>query len=112
MNKYGNKKIEIDGIGFDSLKEGKRFRELRLLQKAGKIGDINVHSSYILQERFNRENGKWVRTITYEADFEYFQKEMGNTIVEEVKGFKTEGYKIKRMMFLKQLKPRWIFVEL
>ena len=30
-SKYGNKKIQIDGYTFDSLAEGRRYRELKLL---------------------------------------------------------------------------------
>lgn len=34
MSKYNNKKIIIDGIQFDSIKEGNRYKELKLLERA------------------------------------------------------------------------------
>ena len=37
MNKYRNKPIWIDGIRFDSIHEGNRWQELRLLERAGAV---------------------------------------------------------------------------
>ena len=37
MNKYRNKKVQIDRYVFDSIKEGQRYRELAILERAGKI---------------------------------------------------------------------------
>ena len=34
-NKYHNVKVEFDGMSFDSVKESKRWAELKLLQRAG-----------------------------------------------------------------------------
>ena len=45
--KYNARKVEIDGITFDSLKEANRYSELKLLEKAGLIKDLT------LQPRFN-----------------------------------------------------------
>ena len=39
-NKYHNKKVTVDGITFDSVKEARRYSELILLQRAGKIKDL------------------------------------------------------------------------
>lgn len=81
-NKYNAKKVEIDGIPFDSLKEAARYKELKLLERAKEITDL-------------KENG-----IAYVADFKYFDKAKGRTVVEDVKGYKTDVYKIKRKLFL------------
>ena len=35
MSKYGNRKVTLDGIQFDSIREAKRWRELKWLEKAG-----------------------------------------------------------------------------
>jgi len=35
--KYGNKKTVVDGITFDSMREANRYRELKLLERAGKV---------------------------------------------------------------------------
>lgn len=87
--KYNNKKIEIDGHVFDSLKEGKRYMELKLLQKSGQIQDLKIQVPFILFEK-----NKYGNKMKYLADFVYMQN--GETIVEDVKGFKTQVYKIKK----------------
>ena len=86
MNKYNAKRITIDGYKFDSLREGARYEELCLLQRAGVIKDLKVHPKFLLQERFVDNNGKTILPITYYADFQYIEK--GKTIVEDVKGGK------------------------
>ena len=42
VSKYMAKKCQVDGIKFDSLKEARRYQELRLLERAGKIADLRV----------------------------------------------------------------------
>ena len=39
-NKYGNVKVVVNGRKFDSKHEAKRYSELLLLQRAGKIRDL------------------------------------------------------------------------
>ena len=98
-NKYGNKKIEYDGIKFDSKKENVRYKELRLLERAGLITDLKLQTSFELQPSFKR-NGKTIRAITYKSDFDYITKD-GKHIVEDVKSKATEKdkvYRIKRKM--------------
>lgn len=99
MSKYYSKKIEIDGHKFDSVKEGSRYIELRLLEVSGKISNLTLQPSFTLLKAF-KYKGKTVRGITYKGDFMYV--EGGKTVVEDVKGFKTEVYKIKRKLFLSQ----------
>ena len=48
MSKYHNRKVEIDGIKFDSTKEGERYLELKLLLKAGKIRDLQMQVEFEL----------------------------------------------------------------
>lgn len=89
--KYKNKKVKIDGITFDSLKEGRRYNQLKMLQRGGVISDLK------LQVRFDFElNG--VKMGFYKADFTYTEK--GEYIVEDVKGFKTPMYNQKKKMML------------
>lgn len=97
MNKYHNKPVEIDGIKFDSMAEGTRYRELDLLQRHGQISNLRVHPKYILQEAF-KYHGIPERAITYEGDFEYISD--GIQICEDVKGVRTEVFKIKRKLFI------------
>lgn len=98
-HKYGAKKKEIDGIIFDSQAEARRYCELMLLKRAGEIKNLVLQPEYLLQESF-KYNGKTEKAIKYKADFAYIDK-TDKSIVEDVKGVKTEAYKIKRKLFLK-----------
>ena len=98
MSKYHSKKTTIYGITFDSKKEANRYSELRLLEMAGKIKDLRLQHQFILQPSF-RKNSKTIRAITYVADFVYYDFERMKIVVEDVKGFKTKEYMLKRKMF-------------
>lgn len=99
-SKYGNIKEEVDGYTFDSRKEAARYRELRLLEQAGEIHDLEVHPKY--------ELWAWVGTVveerrvigTYTPDFEYQTHPfLGRTIIEDVKGVRTAVYRLKKKLF-------------
>lgn len=97
-SKYNSRKVVVDGIEFDSKKEAKRFRELCLLEKAGKITELERQVKFELIPS-QRIDGKVVeRACTYVADFVY--KQDGRQIVEDTKGFKTKDYIIKRKLML------------
>ena len=98
MSKYHSKKTTIYGITFDSKREADRYCELRLLEMAGKIKDLRLQYQFILQPPF-RKNGKSIRAITYVADFVYCDLERMRIVVEDVKGYKTKEYMLKRKMF-------------
>lgn len=98
MNKYRNKKVIVDDYIFDSIQESKRYKELKLLLKAGKIQNLELQPHFLLQERFQK-NGKTYRKIEYIADFKY--KENGKTIVEDVKGMQADVFKLKHKIFEK-----------
>lgn len=95
-NKYGNHKTEIDGIVFDSLLEAKRYGELKMMERAGMIHNLELQPRFELQQAF-KKNGKSYRKIEYVADFSYWQN--GQMIVEDTKGLRTEAYKLKRKLF-------------
>ena len=96
--KYRNKKIEVDGIMFDSKKEAKRYQELLLLEKAGAIQSLQRQVKYTLLPA-QYIDGKCVeRACTYTADFVYIED--GKKVVEDTKGFKTDKYIIKRKLML------------
>ena len=110
-NKYGSKKVEIDGIVFDSKKEAKRFQELLLLERAGAIQDLQRQVKYVLipeqrepdiiGKRGGRKPGKLLeRECAYIADFVYFDHSLGKIVVEDTKGFRTKDYIIKRKLML------------
>lgn len=96
--KYRNKKTIIDGIEFDSKLEGKRYIQLKYLEKANLIKDLELQPEFELQPSF-KKNGKTYRKITYKADFKYFDTELGKLVIEDTKGFKTRDYMLKKKMF-------------
>ena len=98
MNKYGNRKVIHDGIEFDSMKEAYRYAELKLMQRAGVISDLQLQVPFELIPA-QRKDGKVVeRAVNYVADFVY--KQDGQTVVEDTKGYKTSEYIMKRKMML------------
>lgn len=96
MSKYNNKKIEYDGIIFDSIKEKNRYIKLKELEDQGVIHSLELQKKFILQEKFKLGN-KTIREISYIADFVYYENDQ--MIVEDCKGFRTTEYKIKKKMF-------------
>ena len=98
MAKYGNRKVVRDGIEFDSIKECQRYCELKLMQRAGVISDLQLQVPFELIPA-QRIDGKVVeRAVTYVADFVY--KQNGQTVVEDTKGYRTSEYIMKRKMML------------
>ena len=97
-SKYSETKTCINGKVFDSKKEAKRYCELINMEQAGLIKDLETQKPYELQPKF-RKNDKTIRAITYYADFVYIDTQTGETIVEDVKGFKTEIYQLKKKLF-------------
>lgn len=108
-SKYGSTRVEIDGIKFASKREAKRYQELKLLSKAGKIFDLQLQKKFVLCPKF-QYGGRGEREISYVADFVYLDGN-ANKIVEDVKGFRTEVYKIKRKLFLSKYGNNYIFRE-
>lgn len=132
-SKYGARKTVVDGITFDSKKEANRYRELKLLEKAGEICCLRLQVPFELipaQYEETREvytkgankgkpkRGKCIeKAVTYIADFVYttcephpdggvrINKRISKEIVEDVKGMRTPVYIIKRKLF------RWRYPE-
>nr|DAH84325.1 MAG TPA: Endonuclease [Caudoviricetes sp.] len=96
--KYQNTKVAVDGIVFDSIREASRYKELKLLSRAGRIKDLRMQVKYELQPSY-KLNGKTARDICYIADFVYYDVGKGREIVEDVKGYRTAVYKLKKKMF-------------
>ena len=106
-NKYGAKKVTIDGYKFDSQAEGERYNDLKLLVAAGEISDLFVHPVYVLIPP-QRWNGKTYRAVKYIGDFEYFDYKANKMIIEDVKGGKatqTAAFKIKMKLWISQHNP-------
>ena len=107
--KYGNRKAYAEGQEFDSKKEACRYAELRMLEKAEVITDLQKQVKYVLIPtqrepdtvgiRGGVHKGKLLeKECSYIADFVY--KQDGKTVVEDTKGFRTPDYKIKRKLML------------
>lgn len=90
-SKYGARKAERAGEEFDSQAEARRYDELCLLQKAGDISRLVTHPTYGL-----KVNG--IEICRYEADFEYVRD--GQRVVEDVKGVRTDAYRLKARLML------------
>lgn len=96
MSKYKSRKTKVDNILFDSIAEANYYNRLKLLQKAGEVRCFEIQPTYILQEGYKRGNRK-VQPITYKADFLVTYADGRNELID-VKGMKTEVYKMKKKM--------------
>lgn len=108
-SKYHNKKLEFEGMKFDSRKELNRWHELRILQRAGEISELRRQVSFQLIPALDWEGNalqsrkgakEW--PVYYVADFAYIDKNTDKTVVEDVKGYKTPEYVIKRKLMLER----------
>lgn len=124
--KYKNHVVTIEGITFDSMKEGNRYRELKLLERAGKITGLQLQVKYILiPSQFGRvpdaqRSGGTKRVclereVSYYADFVYKDAD-GQLVVEDVKGYRDPAsaayakFVIKRKLMLERYGIRIIEV--
>lgn len=81
----------LDGKLYDSVKEMRRAAELKLLERIGEISDLREQ---VLYELIPKQQGE--RKCEYRADFVYVEN--GVQIVEDVKGHKTEIYRLKKKL--------------
>jgi hypothetical protein len=119
VNKYHSRKITRDGETFDSVKEYRRWCELKLLEKAGQIKDLKRQVRFLLIPSFYEEvidpkTGKRKRRCVerecyYVADFTYNKVIVTDSrlgtyrleyVVEDTKGVKTKDYIVKRKLML------------
>lgn len=113
-NKYNSKKIIVDGAKFDSKKEAERYKELKTLERAGRIKNLQRQVKYVLipaqyepsdevfvkgKKKGKSKKGRLIeRECAYYADFVYCCN--GENIVEDTKGMRTPEYIIKRKLML------------
>lgn len=89
-NKYGARRVEVDGIVFASAKEARRYSELRLLERAGEITDLQVQPEFELAPPVVL-NGRRKPALRYRGDFGYWEKDGAKLVwvVEDVKSCAT-----------------------
>lgn len=122
MKKFNNRETVADGITFDSAKEARRYWELKMLERAGRISDLQRQVVYVLiptqrakgTETYKKGPNKGQRKpgevlekeCRYVADFVYTQD--GETVVEDVKGYRDPAsaayakFVIKRKLMLER----------
>ena len=108
--KYGNKKIEFDGILFDSKKEGLYYLKLKDMQRNGEITNLRLQVPYELLPAIYKDEIVHLKTkdktikklvqrpVTYVADFVYTKD--GQEYVIDVKGMRLPDYILKKKMML------------
>lgn len=123
--KLNNQSITIDGIEFDSKKEGNRYCELKLLQQSGEISNLELQKRYeLIPAQYETiETGEYYKvgakkgqpktkqvcieqSVVYIADFVY--QENGQTVVEDVKGFRDTSSATYAKFVLKRKMMLWI----
>ena len=113
-SKYHSIPTCVDGIEFDSRKEARRYRELKLLEAAGKISNLEMQVPFELipaqyeecnevytkgPRKGERKIGHCIeKAVIYRADFMYIED--GKIVVEDTKGVRTKDYIIKRKLML------------
>lgn len=124
-NKLGNRSVTIDGITFASIREGNRYCELKLLQRAGKISNLELQKRYeLIPARYEEvETGEYYKVgskkgqpktkkvcveqaVDYVADFVY--EENGKTVVEDAKGFRDPSSATYKVFVIKRKLMLWV----
>ena len=95
------KKTVVDGITFDSRKEADRYLVLKGMEEDGSIEDLRRQVRYELVPAFDVD-GKHYRPVYCVADFVYMDRETGKEVVEDVKGVRTDAYRLKSKLFARR----------
>lgn len=101
QSKYHARKTTVDGITFDSRKEADRYLVLKGMEDDGAIENLRRQVRYELVPAFDVD-GRHYRPVCYVADFVYVDKETGKEVVEDVKGMRTDTYKLKSKLFARR----------
>ena len=101
-SKYRAVVTEYNGRKFASKTEAKRAAELELLQRGGKISNLEYQPRFTLIPQFLYHSFTTVKKTEYVGDFGYYDCETLNHVVEDVKGFETPLFKLKQKLFWKE----------
>nr|UVX88606.1 MAG: Protein of unknown function (DUF1064) [Bacteriophage sp.] len=100
-SKYHAKRTTVDGITFDSRREADRYLVLKGMEEDGLIEDLRRQVRYELIPAFDVD-GRHYRPVFYVSDFTYVDRETGEEIVEDVKGMRTDVYRLKSKLFARR----------
>jgi hypothetical protein len=106
-SKYNNEKVTYKGETFDSQKEFEYFLLLSDREKRGEIENLRRQVEFEIQPEFTDRNGNKIKKIAYMADFVYDDVSEGRRHIVDVKGVRTDVYKLKK----KLLAYRGIMIE-
>nr|UVM85706.1 MAG: protein of unknown function DUF1064 [Bacteriophage sp.] len=98
-SKYHARRTTVDGITFDSKREADRYLVLKSMEEDGTIEDLRRQVRYELIPAFDVD-GKHYRPVFYVADFVYVEN--GKEVVEDVKGMRTDTYRLKAKLFARR----------
>lgn len=98
-SKYHAKRTTVDGITFDSRREADRYLVLKGMEEDGLIEDLRRQVRYELIPAFDVD-GRHYRPVFYVADFVYVED--GKEVVEDVKGMRTDVYRLKSKLFARR----------
>lgn len=110
-SKYNAKKVEIDGIKFDSKAEGEYYLHLKQQVTERQILGFERQKRMLLQEGFSVEGVKGkIRPIFYVVDFIITEND-GTLTYVDVKGMETDVFKLKKKLFMKRYKTALLKVK-
>lgn len=92
------KKVEYNGIVFDSKEELDYYLLLLDRQEKGEVNYIEVHKAYELIPSY-KLGAKTIKPLTYEADFVFYDNVLDILRVVDVKGFADDVFKLKKKLF-------------
>ena len=95
-SKYRAVRTNVDGIVFASKKEARRYCDLKILECAGEIRDLELQPAFPFSINGRKVTFPSGRQAKYIADFAYFDVVLNRRVVLDVKGMKTEIYKLKK----------------
>ena len=123
--KLNNKTITVDGIEFQSIKESQRYSDLKVLERAGEISNLELQKKYeLIPAQYETvETGEYYKvgpkkgqpktkqicveqSLVYVADFVY--QENGQTVVEDVKGYRDPSSAPYAKFVLKRKMMLWV----
>ena len=111
FSKYNAKKVEVDGIKFDSKAEAEYYLHLKEKVDNGEIRSFERQIRITLQEGFYLEGIKGkIRAITYVVDFVVTNQDGSITYID-VKGIETDVFQLKRKMFMHKYQTPLVTVK-